>query len=66
MVRVADIHELDEAQRVATSAEVIAKCRDLVVVYAALDDGVDFDWQTEGRGGIDPAEDATDLETFNA
>ena len=54
----ADVHVLDEAQRVPRAAEVVGERDDLVVVHAALDDAVHLDRQAGGRGGVDPVEDA--------
>ena len=62
VVGVADIHELDEAKGVAADAEVFAEREEFAVVYAALDDAVDFDGQSDRGGGIDAAEDAGDAE----
>jgi hypothetical protein len=47
VVRVAHVHELDEAQGMAAFAEMLRQRDDLVVVHAALHHGVDLDRQPD-------------------
>ena len=61
-VRRADVHELDEAERVARVAEVARHRDDLILVDAALDDAVHLDRQADRAGRLDPVEDALDGE----
>ena len=60
VVGVADVHELDEAQRVSARTEIFAQLEKFAVIHAALDDAVNFYRQAEGCGGIDAAQDAGD------
>ena len=58
----ADVHELDEAQRVTALAEERRHRDDLILVDAALDDRVHLHRQACGRGGVDALEHALDRE----
>ncbi len=65
VVRVAHIHELDEAQDVSPIAEILAQGDDLVVIDAALEHAVDLDGKAEGGGVVDAAQHARRLETLS-
>ena len=58
----ADVHELDEAQRVTALAEERRHRDDLILVDAALDDRVHLHRQARRRGGVDAFEHALDRE----
>jgi hypothetical protein len=59
---VADVHVLDEAKRVPEFAEARRQRDDLVLVDAALDDGVHLHRQPGRARSRDPVEDAVDGE----
>ena len=61
-VRGADVHVLDEAERVPGAAEALGEPDDVSVVDAALDDRVHLDRQAGGGGRVDPLEHAGDRE----
>ena len=58
----ADVHVLDEAERVARLAEVPRHRDDLILVHAALDDAVDLHGQACRARRLDPLEHAVDGE----
>ena len=61
-VRRADVHVLDEPERMARAAEVASHVDDACVVDASLDDGVHLHREPDGVGGLDPLEHTRDGE----